>query len=73
MMKNKLKEYIEPRMEVIAIAYHAVLMEPSLPIDNGDPTHPAKSRGFDFIEKEVKNPDLWDNSNEMWALKDEEE
>lgn len=33
--------------------------------------------GSDFIplakEVEVKNPDLWDNSNEMWALEDEEE
>jgi len=72
MMKNKLKEYIEPRIEVMAIAYHAVLMEPSLPIDDGNPTGPAKSRGFDFIEKKV-DPDLWDNSNEMWALEDEEE
>lgn len=51
MMKNKLKEYIEPRMEVMAISYHAVLME-SLIIDDSDPTTPAKSRGFDFIEEE---------------------
>ncbi len=51
MMKNKLKEYIEPQMEVMAIAYHAVLME-SLIIDDGDPITPAKSPGFDFIEEE---------------------
>lgn len=50
MMKNKLKEYIEPRMEVMAIAYHAVLMQ-SLIIDDGDPTTPAKSPGGDFIEE----------------------
>jgi len=24
-------------------------------------------------EIEVKNPNLWDNSNEMWAMEDEEE
>lgn len=51
MMKNKLKEYIEPRMEVMAIAYNAVLME-SLIIDDGDPITPAKSPEFDFIEEE---------------------
>lgn len=55
MMKNKLKEYIEPRMEVMAIAYQSVLAGSIVTtdvVDNEPPIGPAKSPGFDFIEEE---------------------
>ena len=63
MMKNKLKEYIEPRMEVMAIAHQAVLTE-SLIIDDGEPIIPAKSPEFDFIEEE-DNFLQWDDKSDL--------
>ena len=42
---------------------------------SGDILSGTTGPGFTPLAKEVevKNPDLWDNSNEMWALEDEEE
>ena len=42
---------------------------------SGDILSGTTGSGFTPLAKEVevKNPDLWDNSNEMWALEDEEE
>lgn len=57
MMESKLKEYIAPRMEVIAMAYQSVLAGSIVTtdvVDNDDepPIGPAMSPGFDFIEEE---------------------
>ena len=54
MMKNKLKEYIEPRMEVMAMAYQSVLAGSIVTTDvvDNEPIGPAMSPGVDFIEEE---------------------
>ena len=62
MMESKLKEYIAPRMEVIAMAYQSVLAGSIVTtdvVDNEPPIGPAKSPGFDFIEEKDFLP--WDN------------
>ena len=51
-MKNcKLKEYMEPRMEVIEIKYQNMLLTVSGVLDETEqPTGPAKSQELDLIE-----------------------
>ena len=49
-MKNcKMKEYIEPRMDVIALEYQNLLAG-SVGIDPGEPVNPAKSREWETLE-----------------------
>lgn len=46
-MNSQLKEYTEPRMEVIEIKYQNMLLMVSGIIDENDPIGPAKSREYD--------------------------
>ena len=46
-MNSQLKEYTEPRMEVIEIKYQNMLLMVSGIKDENDPIGPAKSREFD--------------------------
>lgn len=49
-MKNcKMKDYIEPRMDVIALEYQNLLAG-SVGIDPGEPVNPAKSRELETLE-----------------------
>lgn len=47
-MKNcKMKDYIEPRMDVIALEYQNLIASS---IDLNDPINPAKSRDWETLE-----------------------
>lgn len=49
-MKNfKMKDYIEPRMDVIALKYQNLLAG-SVGIDTSEPVNPAKSREWETHE-----------------------
>lgn len=51
-MTKKLKEYIEPRMEVIEIKCQSKLLTVSGFLDEtADPLGPAKSREFELMEE----------------------
>lgn len=64
-----MKKYIKPTINICFIGGIQMIAA------SGDIL--SGTTGSDFTplakEVEVKNPDLWDNSNEMWALEDEEE
>ncbi len=47
-MKNcKMKDYIEPRMDVIALEYQNLIASS---IDPSEPVNPAKSRDWETLE-----------------------
>lgn len=64
-----MKKYIKPNTEIQNIELVQMIAA------SGDILSGTTDSGFTPLAKEVevKNPDLWDNSNEMWALEDEEE
>jgi len=49
-MNSQLKEYTEPRMEVIEIKYQSMLLTVSGLLDENDPLGPAKTHEFELIE-----------------------
>lgn len=61
------KNYIKPTMNVVELHTEA-LMSLSVKVDTTPYTGEAGAK-----EMEMKNPNLWDNSNEMWAMEDEED
>lgn len=64
-----MKKYIKPTINICFIGSIQMIAA------SGDILSGTTGSGFTPLAKEVevKNPDLWDNSNEMWALEDEEE
>ena len=64
-----MKKYIKPTINICFIRGIQMIAA------SGDILSGTTGSGFTPLAKEVevKNPDLWDNSNEMWALEDEEE
>lgn len=49
-MKNcKMKDYIEPRMDVVVLEYQNLLAG-SVGIDSDEPVNPAKSRDWETLE-----------------------
>ncbi len=64
-----MKKYIKPTINICFIGGIQMIAA------SGDILGGTTGSGFTPLAKEVevKNPDLWDNSNEMWALEDEEE
>lgn len=64
-----MKKYIKPTINVCLIGSIQMIAA------SGDILSGNTGSGFTPLAKEVevKNPDLWDNSNEMWAEEEEED
>lgn len=61
------KNYIKPTMSMVEL-HTENLMALSVKVDTTPYSGEAGAK-----EIEVKNPNLWDNSKDMWAMEDEEE
>ena len=61
------KNYIKPTMNVVELHTEALM---SLSINTNTTPYNGDAGAKEI---ELKNPNLWDNSNEMWAMEDEED
>lgn len=62
------KNYIKPTTSMVVLHSQSSLLTLSAHTSTDPYGGEAGAK-----EIEVKNPNLWDNSNEMWAMEDEED